>query len=240
MLSASELNAIVEGLGQIAEKAAASRDFLDDETAEDVHHFVEKRLVELVGESGYKLHSGRSRNEQIATDLRLYVRHSIDQAREQIADLIAVLLARAEQAGGAAMPSYTHLQRAEPVLLAHWLLAYVEMLLRDMERLAYLARYRRILSEDNPTLPNVDQDRIAAETDYINQDARAALEEFKRLRWETIQTLARAPVEVWSRAGTHETDGPMTVEQLLIRQIKGNDLNHLVQMKDIVRLKMPW
>jgi len=135
MLSASELNAIVEGLGQIAEKAAASRDFLDDETAEDVHHFVEKRLVELVGESGYKLHSGRSRNEQIATDLRLYVRHSIDQAREQIADLIAVLLARAEQAGGAAMPSYTHLQRAEPVLLAHWLLAYVEMLLRDMERL---------------------------------------------------------------------------------------------------------
>ncbi|HKU22044.1 MAG TPA: argininosuccinate lyase [Terriglobales bacterium] len=135
ILSAGELNSIVEGLAQIAEKAAASRDFLDDEAAEDVHHFVEKQLVELIGESGYKLHSGRSRNEQIATDLRLYVRHSIDQAREQIADLIAALLARAEQAGGAAMPSYTHLQRAEPVLLAHWLLAYVEMLLRDMERL---------------------------------------------------------------------------------------------------------
>lgn len=121
-----------------------------------------------------------------------------------------------------------------------WSIKEIMCHLRDMERLAYLARYRRILSEDNPTLANVDQNRIAAETDYINQDAKAALEEFKRLRWETIQTLASAPVEAWSRAGTHETDGPMTVEQLLIRQIKGNDLNHLVQMKDIVRLKMPW
>ena len=136
MISAGELNAIVEGLGQIAEKAAASPGFLQDDGAEDVHHFVEKKLVDLIGESGYKLHSGRSRNEQIATDLRLYVLHAIDQAREQIAELIAVLVAQAEQAGGAAMPAYTHLQRAEPVLVAHWLLAYVEMLFRDVERLA--------------------------------------------------------------------------------------------------------
>ena len=112
--------------------------------------------------------------------------------------------------------------------------------LRDMERLAYLARYRRILTEDNPLLEKVDQDKIAVETDYINQDAKAALEEFKRLRWETIQTLEGAPADAWSRAGTHLNDGPMTVEQLVVRQIKGNDLNHLVQMKDIVRLKMPW
>lgn len=121
-----------------------------------------------------------------------------------------------------------------------WSIKEIMCHLRDMERLAYLARYRRILTEDNPLMPNVDQDRIAIETDYINQDARAALEEFKRLRWETIQTLGGAPVEAWSRAGTHETDGPMTLEQLAIRQIKSNDLNHLVQMKDIVRLKMPW
>jgi hypothetical protein len=109
-----------------------------------------------------------------------------------------------------------------------------------MERLAYLARYRRILTEDNPLLASVDQDKIAIETDYINQDAKAALEEFKRLRWETIQTLEGAPTDAWSRGGTHSTDGPMTVEQLVVRQIKGNDLNHLVQMKDIVRLQMPW
>ncbi|HKT70511.1 MAG TPA: argininosuccinate lyase, partial [Terriglobales bacterium] len=135
MLSASELNAITEGLAQIVEKAA-SPGFLDDDSAEDVHHFVEKKLVELIGEAGYKLHSGRSRNEQIATDLRLYVVHAIDKARRQLSELIGVLLERAEQAGGAAMPAYTHLQRAEPVLVAHWLLAYVEMLFRDMARLA--------------------------------------------------------------------------------------------------------
>lgn len=112
--------------------------------------------------------------------------------------------------------------------------------LRDMEREAYLARYTRMLTEENPTLPNVDQDRIAFETDYISQDANAALAEFKKLRAETIRTLDGAPVEAWSRGGTHEADGPMTIEQLVLRQIKGNDLNHLVQMKDIVRLKMPW
>ena len=121
-----------------------------------------------------------------------------------------------------------------------WSVKEIMCHLRDMERLAYLARYRRILAEDNPKLPNVDQDRLAFERDYINQDAKAALEEFKLLRQETIRTLAEAPTDAWSRSGTHETDGPMTVEQLVVRQIKGNDLNHLVQMKDIVRLKMPW
>ena len=121
-----------------------------------------------------------------------------------------------------------------------WSVKEIMCHLRDMERLAYLARYRRILTEDDPLLANVDQDKIATETDYINQDAKAALEEFKRLRWETIQTLEGAPTDAWSRGGTHSNDGPMTVEQLVVRQIKGNDLNHLVQMKDIVRLKMPW
>ena len=121
-----------------------------------------------------------------------------------------------------------------------WSVKEIMCHLRDMERLAYLERYRRILTEENPRLPNVDQDRLAFESDYISQDAGAALQEFKRLRWETIQTLDGAPLEAWSRGGTHETDGPMTVEQLVVRQIKGNDMNHLVQMKDIVRLKMPW
>src|SRR5262245_49888814 len=121
-----------------------------------------------------------------------------------------------------------------------WSIKEIMCHLRDMERLAYLARYRRMLSEDNPLLPNVDQDRIAVESDYINQNASAALDEFKRLRWETIQTLQSAPPDLWARSGIHETDGPLTVEQLVVRQIKGNDMNHLVQMKDIVRLKMPW
>jgi hypothetical protein len=121
-----------------------------------------------------------------------------------------------------------------------WSIKEIMCHLRDMEREAYLARYNRMLTEDNPALPNVDQDRIANETNYIGQDASAALAEFKALRSKTIRTLEAAPVDAWSRTGTHETDGPMSIEQLVLRQIKGNDLNHLVQMKDIIRLKMPW
>ncbi|HEV2716814.1 MAG TPA: argininosuccinate lyase, partial [Terriglobales bacterium] len=136
ILSSDELISILQGLKQIGEKAAASPSFLDDEEAEDVHHFVEKQLVAIIGETGYKLHSGRSRNEQIATDLRLYVRATIDQLRHELGELCSAVADRAEQAADAAMPAYTHLQRAEPVLIGHWLLAYVEMFLRDAERLA--------------------------------------------------------------------------------------------------------
>ena len=136
VLSADELISILQGLEQIGEKAAASPAFLEDTDAEDVHHFVEKQLVALIGDTGYKLHSGRSRNEQIATDLRLYVRASIDQLRHELGEFCSVIVERAEQASDAAMPAYTHLQRAEPVLVGHWLLAYVEMFLRDADRLA--------------------------------------------------------------------------------------------------------
>jgi argininosuccinate lyase len=136
VLSADELISILEGLQQIGELAASSKGFVEDEEAEDVHHFVEKRLVARIGEAGYKLHSGRSRNEQIATDLRLYVRAAIDELGKGLAEVCAVFVDRAEQAGSAAMPAYTHLQHAEPVLVGHWLLAYVEMFLRDATRLA--------------------------------------------------------------------------------------------------------
>jgi argininosuccinate lyase len=136
VLSADELISILQGLKQVGEQAAASPAFLDDNETEDVHHFVEKKLFALIGETGYKLHSGRSRNEQIATDLRLYIRATIAQLRDGLADWCTAFADRAEQAGSAAMPAYTHLQRAEPVLVAHWLMAYVEMFLRDADRLA--------------------------------------------------------------------------------------------------------
>src|SRR5438552_6350540 len=134
IVSSDELISILQGLDQITEQAAMSPAFLDDDEAEDVHHFVEKQLVVMIGDVGYKLHSGRSRNEQIATDLRLYVRDSIDKIQLLLANWLDVTLSRADKAGGAAMPAYTHLQRAEPVLVAHWLLAYVEMFLRDYDR----------------------------------------------------------------------------------------------------------
>ena len=136
VISAEELNQILTGLHEIGERATEKAPgFLDDAEAEDVHHFVEKKLVELIGETGKKLHSGRSRNEQIATDLRLFVRDSIDQLLVSIDQLLTAFVERAEQSQTAIMPAYTHLQRAEPVLVAHWLLAYFEMLRRDAERL---------------------------------------------------------------------------------------------------------
>jgi argininosuccinate lyase len=104
-------------------------------SAEDIHHFVELNLVERIGSLGLKLHTGRSRNEQIATDLRLYVRAQIDLVVDAIAAWASALVEQAHAAGDSVMPSYTHLQRAEPVLVAHWLLAYVEMVLRDAARL---------------------------------------------------------------------------------------------------------
>jgi len=135
ILSSDELITILQGLEKIGELAASSPAFLDDPDAEDVHHFVEKQLVALVGDVGYRLHSGRSRNEQIATDLRLYVRAAIDQLRADLAEFGYALVDCARQSGDAAMPAYTHTQQAEPVLVAHWLLAYLEMFLRDAERL---------------------------------------------------------------------------------------------------------
>jgi argininosuccinate lyase len=148
VLSADELIGILEGLEKIGKMESQvsqkkrdlahpiSEKFVEDDDAEDIHHFVEKQLVSLIGDVGYKLHSGRSRNEQIATDLRLYVRAAIDQLQNDLADVCAAFVDRAEHAGNAAMPAYTHLQHAEPVLVGHWLLAYVEMFLRDADRLA--------------------------------------------------------------------------------------------------------
>ena len=104
--------------------------------AEDIHHFVELQLTRLIGPLALKLHTGRSRNEQIATDMRLYVIANIDLIRVHLRRWLKALVTLAEQAGEAVMPSYTHLQRAEPVLVAHWLLAYAAMLERDMGRLA--------------------------------------------------------------------------------------------------------
>lgn len=102
---------------------------------EDIHSWVERRLIEKVGTLGKKLHTGRSRNDQVATDFRMYVRDEIDARLAEIRAARASLVALAEREIGTVIPGYTHLQRAQPVLLAHWCLAYFEMLGRDAERL---------------------------------------------------------------------------------------------------------
>ena len=138
ILTAEETGLLREALDAIAAAHASDAgkaQVRTHPTAEDIHHFVELSLVKRVGTLGRKLHTGRSRNEQIATDLRLYVRGQIEEVVDGLAAWADALIEQARQAGDAVMPSYTHLQRAEPVLVAHWLLAYVEMALRDVSRL---------------------------------------------------------------------------------------------------------
>jgi argininosuccinate lyase len=177
VLSADELISILEGLQQIGETAAASKGLVEDDEAEDVHHFVEKQLVARIGDVGYKLHSGRSRNEQIAIDLRLYVRAAIDELRKELAEVCGGFTDRAEQAGNAAMPAYTHLQHAEPVLVAHWLLAYVEMFLRDADRLADCRQRLNVCplgsgAVAGATLP-LDRAFLAEELDFAGPTANS-------------------------------------------------------------------
>jgi argininosuccinate lyase len=140
ILSPAELETTTHGLDAILARLAtpaggnALPPDIAQSTAEDIHHFVELSLAAEIGDLALKLHTGRSRNEQIATDLRLFVRDAIDATVAQLTTWALALLEQAQDAETAAMPSYTHLQRAEPVLVAHWLLAYVEMILRDISR----------------------------------------------------------------------------------------------------------
>ncbi len=142
ILTPAELEQIVGALDGIRDEYAQRppSDIYDCLQAEDIHHFVELELVKRVADLGFKLHTGRSRNEQIATDLRLFVREKCSVIANNLADWIRALTQQGRNAGDAVMPAYTHLQRAEPVLVAHWLQAYVEMLLRDITRLGDLSR----------------------------------------------------------------------------------------------------
>jgi argininosuccinate lyase len=167
VLSASELETTLGALDQIVAEGVPSA---DDASIEDVHHYVETRLVQLAGEVGYKLHTGRSRNEQIATDLRLYVRAQIDAISLQLGEFVGEFVNQAEGAGDAAMPAYTHMQRAEPVLVAHWLLAYIEMFLRDLDRLADCRKRLNVCPLGSGavagTILPLDRESIAAELGF--------------------------------------------------------------------------
>ncbi len=135
ILTSEELLLTIEGLRAIAADGFDESKVAANPQAEDIHHYVELQLTKKIGDLALKLHTGRSRNEQIATDMRLFVRAAIDNTLEGLTAWRSRLIELAESAGEATMPSYTHLQRAEPVLIAHWLLAYVTMIERDASRL---------------------------------------------------------------------------------------------------------
>ena len=134
VITAEEGTQIRLALKKILDHGCA-RDTRGGADYEDVHSFVEARLVELTGDAGRKLHTGRSRNDQVATDFRIWLRQAIDVLRDVIHDTRSALLDFAEANREVVIPGYTHLQRAQPVLLAHWALAYFEMLDRDRGRL---------------------------------------------------------------------------------------------------------
>ncbi len=134
IIAAQDLKDIKRGLAQI-ENEIISGEFVWSPELEDVHLNIEKRLTALVGDAGKRLHTGRSRNDQVATDIRLYLRHAIDDLLELIRILQIALLDLAEPHVDTIMPGFTHLQVAQPVSFAHHLMAYFEMLKRDAERL---------------------------------------------------------------------------------------------------------
>ncbi len=135
VLSGVDVAAIERGLEQI--KGEIERgEFVWSRELEDVHFNIEKRLTTLVGDAGKRLHTARSRNDQVATDLRLWLRDAIDTLTESLRALRAALIDLAEKHADTIMPGYTHLQVAQPVTFGHHLLAYEAMLVRDAERLA--------------------------------------------------------------------------------------------------------
>ncbi|CAN5256312.1 argininosuccinate lyase [soil metagenome] len=144
IITPAELDAITAGLESIRAEIEAG-DFAFSTSLEDVHMNVEKALTDRIGAAGAKLHTARSRNDQVATDMRLYCKDVLADLDAKAAGLQRALVAKAEEYQSAVIPGYTHLQRGQPVLFAHHLLAYVEMLARDRDRLADARRRLDVL-----------------------------------------------------------------------------------------------
>lgn len=133
IITADEADALVDGLAAILADIDAGK-LKIDMSAEDIHMFVEQELTARLGDVGKKLHTARSRNDQVALDVRMYLREETDGIMAQLRELLAVVIDRAAAYEGTIMPGYTHLQRAQPITFGHWLMAYGMMLLRDLDR----------------------------------------------------------------------------------------------------------
>ena len=139
IISQEDADAILDGLTEILADLNDGR-LLMDPDAEDIHMFIEAELTARIGDAGKRLHTARSRNDQVALDIRLYLRDEIAEIRQLIAALVETLCQMAEEHTDTIMPGYTHLQRAQPITFGHHLMAYASMLLRDLDRLADAAR----------------------------------------------------------------------------------------------------
>ena len=166
ILSAKDLADIERGMATIRAEIDAGT-FAWSLEAEDVHTHIEQRLTQLVGDAGKRLHTGRSRNDQVATDVRLWLRDAIDEIAARLGALIGALIDQAERHAALVMPGFTHLQVAQPVTFGHHLLAYVEMLERDRARLADCRRRVNVLPLGAAALAGttfpIDRERVARE-----------------------------------------------------------------------------
>ena len=164
VLTDDEARRITAALHEVQNQAETKSKYINDES-EDVHSFVEACLVDLIGPTGLKLHTGRSRNDQVATDMRLWLRDALDDLNALIVAAQEALLDFAAQHSQTIIPGYTHLQRAQPILLAHWCLAYFEMWARDRERLVDVRKRVNVLPLGSAALAGtsfpIDRDALA-------------------------------------------------------------------------------
>lgn len=170
VLARREADKIKNALLTIVKRSEFDANYFDTLEAEDIHSFIEARLVQLIGDAGKKLHAGRSRNDQVATAFRLWLRDEIDALNIAAMQLQRALVDAAERQRNAVIPGYTHLQKAQPVLWAHWCLAYYEMLARDRERLAEARRRTNISPLGSAALAGtsyaIDREAVAAALDF--------------------------------------------------------------------------
>ena len=160
IITQADAEALEAGLAEILQDLESGALEIDL-SCEDIHMFVEQVLTERIGDVGKKLHTARSRNDQVALDIRMYLRSEIDEIAGLLKALVRVIADQAEKYRACIMPGYTHLQRAQPITFGHHLMAYAMMLLRDLDRLADCRRRMNLcpigccaLAGTNPTISN--------------------------------------------------------------------------------------
>ena len=166
IITEADSQTIIQGLGEILEDIESGK-LVFDPTAEDIHMFVEAELTKRYGDVGKRLHTSRSRNDQVALDLRLYLRDEMAEIRQMVHRLCEVLVGLAEQHTETVMPGYTHLQRAQPITFAHHLMAYVQMFLRDLGRLDDTAKRMNVCP--------LGSGALAGTTYHIDREMTASL-----------------------------------------------------------------
>lgn len=169
LLTQEEMTAIISGLDKVAEEWSGGK-FEIKPGDEDIHTANERRLKELIGEAAGKLHTGRSRNDQVVTDMRLWMREALNELKLHLVQFLQVMVARAKSEIEVLMPGYTHLQRAQPVRWSHWILSYAWSLKRDVERLCQLQERANICPLGSGALAgnpfNIDRDSLAADLGF--------------------------------------------------------------------------